>query len=100
MPSYWVLQAHFTHASNLNTLKENSERKQTKTKTIPGIQYLVGNKINNKMKVKQTNQRKTKKEDKAKGEPKLGRERKTNNTMSTSQNGHAPKYILTGWVLI
>ena len=35
MPSYWVLQALHAHASNLNIVRENnSERKQTKTKTF------------------------------------------------------------------
>ena len=34
MPSYWVLQAQDTYASNQNTLGENSERKQTTTKLM------------------------------------------------------------------
>ena len=53
------------------------------------------------MKVKEA-KRKENGEDKAKGEAKLGRERKSKqaNTRSTSQNGHAPKYIMKGWALI
>ena len=45
IPSYWVRQAQHKYAGNVKTLADNSERKQTKTKTIPGT---VDSKIQNK----------------------------------------------------
>ena len=42
MPSYWVLQAQDTHASNQNTLGENSERKQSKPKLMFSRNFFNG----------------------------------------------------------
>ena len=93
MPSYRVLQAQHTHTSNINTLKERIA-KENRPNQKP---YLVNSKeffFFFTWKRNKLNERKTKKEEKAKGEPRLRRK----GTTQHHRRGAKRAETWRGWV--